>query len=141
MARRKGFKGIGFDELYKKFNEIGNVSNTKDTREIIRKAADKIGGDARRRLMSQVIRRTGQRLNPEKAIVVKLFSKQKPNNPMAFIAWDYKVSQLGHIFERGTRKMAARPFFRPAIDSKRNEAARVIERGLSKLIAKTVRKK
>lgn len=143
MAFKKcaGMGAIGFDELFKKFDELGNISNTKDTREIIRKAAGRIKGDAQRRLNSQVVRRTGTRLNPEKAIVAKLFSKQKPHNPMAFVAWDYKVSQLGHIFERGTRKMAARPFFRPAIDNKKGEAAKVIERDLAKLIDKTARKK
>ncbi len=141
FRKRAGFEGIGFDELFKKFDELGNISNTKDTREIIRKAAGRIKGDAQRRLNSQVVKRTGIRLNPEKAIVAKLFSNQKPHNPMAFIAWDYKVSQLGHIFERGTRKMSARPFFRPAIDSKKSEAAKVIEKGLKKLILRTETKK
>ncbi len=141
FKKRKGFKGIGFDELYKKLDELGNMSNTKDARGVMLKAARVIERDAQQRLESQVIRRTGIRLNPQKAIVTKEFAKQKPHNPMVFVAWDYKVSRLGHIFERGTRKMAARPFFRKAIDENQDKVGTSIFAGMKKMIEKTVRKK
>ena len=141
FKKRKGFKGIGFDELFKKLDELGNMSNTKDARGVMLRAARVIERDAQRRLESQVIRRTGIRLNPQKAIITKEFAKQKPHNPMVFVAWDYKVSQLGHIFERGTKKMAARPFFRKAIDENQDKVGASIFAGMKKMIEKIVRKK
>lgn len=41
-----------------------------------------------------------------------------------------------HMVEFGTKKMAARPFLRPAFESRRVEAAEVIKRRLAERIAK-----
>ena len=139
-SRRAGFTQ-GFDDLYLKLAKLGEISNTKDARNVMLKSARKIERDAKQRLESQVIRRTGIRLNPQKAIVTKLFSKQKPRNPMAFVAWDYKVSRLGHLFEYGTKNMSARPFFRKAIDGSHSIVTASISAGFKKLIERTATKK
>ena len=141
MAKKRGaMEIIGFDELYGKLAAIADISNTKETRNVMLTGAGRIKGDAQRRLSSQVVRRTGTRLNPEKAIVAKLFKKQRRQNPMAFAAWDYKVSQLGHLFEFGTKHMKARPFLRPAIDGTKTMVASVIEKGMKKIVEETARK-
>lgn len=42
---------------------------------------------------------------------------------------DRKIAPHAHLLEFGTVKMAARPFFRPAIDTSKNDVAEIIKNG------------
>lgn len=143
MARgRKGCDFVvGFDELFDKFEMLGGVPNTNETITSMVRGAKIIRDDAERRIENQTIRRTGQRLKAGEALKAKPFRRQKKGNPAAFVIWDYKVSKLGHIFEFGTKKIAARPFFRPAIDFNRSQITRRLGHDLKKIIEKVATKK
>jgi len=135
-------KGLGslnrkFDNLQRAFDGRRNFQYLAP---IFKGGAKLISERAKQILLSRIRHRTGEkRLNPEEALVAKVFSKQRQGGFAAFGAWDYKVSRLGHMFERGTIKMAARPFLRPAIDTMRYAASKHIRVGLRRIIGRAAR--
>lgn len=135
-------KGMG--SLNRKFDQLQRAldgrRNFQYLAPIFMGGAKLISERAKQILLSKVRRRTGEkRLNPEEALVAKVFSNQRQNDFAAFGAWDYKVSRLGHFFERGTKKMSARPFFRPAVDTMRYAASKYIRVGLRRIIGRAER--
>jgi len=103
---------------------------------IIYRATDVITQEARRNAP------TGETGNLKRGIVTKRWIS-KGYQSIFLSAVDYKISPHAHLVEYGHRliikgqrrgKVNAYPFFRPAVDVKRNEALKIIEDGTRKII-------
>lgn len=61
------------------------------------------------------------------AIYQAFVEKESGNGRAVYrISWNKKKAPHGHLLERGTSKMAARPFIRPSYDAKRSAAIQAV---------------
>jgi HK97 gp10 family phage protein len=75
--------------------------------------------------------------------LVKKYANTKANRRMNRVGKKFKTEGLAYYWkflEFGTSKMRARPFMRPAFDSKKQEAVRVLQRELDAAIQAQARK-
>ena len=126
----------GERELY---NAIKNLAGRFDPGKIegfIEKAANVITKQAKE---NAPVGKTG---NLKRGIVTKKWIS-KGHQTIYLSAVDYKISPHAHLVEYGHKliikgqkrgKVKAYPFFRPAVDAKRDEALRIIENGARKII-------
>jgi len=126
----------GDKELYEEIKALAGKFAPSKIENIIEKAADIITKQAKENAPVGV---TG---NLKKGIVTKKWIS-KGYQTIYLSAVDYKISPHAHLVEYGHRliikgqkrgKVKAYPFFRPAVDAKRNEALRIIEDGAIRII-------
>ena len=145
----------GMDKVKLKLNRLRGIVNEKalennflDAAKIIKSAAKQKAPIAKKGHWSKKGSRSGSQhwVEPgalRRGIVAKKFKGQTKHPPAAFCAIDYSIAPHAHLVEFGARggKMPATPFFRPAIDTTKNEVANEIKTGLRKAILKEVKKK
>ena len=121
----------GLRELQKDFDRLTKGFDPDQITEAGEKAAKPIRDDARQR----VPYRTGKLHD---AILVK---KQNPGKDYASViaAVDRVKAPHAHLVHDGTFKMAPRPFFRQAVESQGNRAAKIFKDELKKMVNKAVR--
>ena len=126
----------GDRELYNAIKALSGKFAPGKVEDFVEKAADIITKQAKENAPVGV---TG---NLKKGIITKKWIS-KGYQTIFLSTVDYKISPHAHLVEYGHRliikgqkrgKVKAYPFFRPAVDAKRNEALRIIEDGARKII-------
>ena len=126
----------GIKELRKAFKELSDSAQRGVLRTALRQAAKPVVKEARRRVPVD----TGL---TKKAIGTKVWLKK---DSVATVMIGVRRGRKGkrhfllHLLELGTRKMAARPFLRPALDSQKNAAVTALAKALKARIDKVVAK-
>lgn len=72
--------------------------------------------------------------NLRRGIVGKKYKTKRRHEPAAFAGIDYRIAPHAHLVEFGTKNMAARPFFKPAVEATRGQVERMIKQGILRLI-------
>ncbi|MBU1067476.1 HK97 gp10 family phage protein [Patescibacteria group bacterium] len=127
----------GLNELNAKFSALSKAVDSDELQERIFQAAKIIGDEAIRRAPR------GETGNLKSSIVAKKFKKVRPGQPAAFVGIDYSVGPHAHLVEfghGGPQPAPAHPFFRPAWDSKKKEAEKIIVDGVAKQVESEARK-
>lgn len=131
------FKVEGFREMSNVLKKLDRDVERKLGLSALRSGARKILAEAKRR-----VRKKTRRL--EKAIIIKALPKKSKVIQLAIGVKrgkkrnDETGAWYGHLIEFGTKFMPAKPYLRPALDSRHKEAIRVVGKRLWQLINKTV---
>ena len=73
------------------------------------------------------------------AVVTKKLRRVDQNPAPSIAAIDRRIAPHAHLPEYGTVKMSARPYFRPAVDSKAKEVSNHVQNNLKRLLDQAVR--
>ena len=121
----------GLRKLQKDFDKLTKGLSPDEITAAAEKAATPIRDAARQR----VPQKTGKLHD---AIVVK---KQNPGKNYASVlaAVDRVKAPHAHLVHDGTFKMAPRPFFRQAVESESNNAAKIFRDEIKKMVDRAVR--
>lgn len=71
--------------------------------------------------------------NLKRSLVAKLLDKRGDNPRVAIAAVDRKIAPHSGLVEWGTSKMAARPYFRPAVDAHKEGIASNIKKRIERV--------
>ena len=121
----------GLSALNAKFAALSKNIDSDELQERIFQAAKLVGDEAIRRAPR------GETGNLKNSIVAKKFKKVRPGQPAAFVGIDYSIGPHAHLVEfghGGPHPAKAHPFFRPAWDSKKSEAEKIIVDGIAKQV-------
>lgn len=122
------FKIEGKELLLRKLDKLSNSVNRNAVEPKVLKEAKTIADNARNRAPR------GPTGNLKRSLHARML-KQKTGYPViAIAAVDRKIAPHAHLVEFGTSKMAATPFFRPAVDECRGKAKRSLIQGIKNLI-------
>ena len=117
----------GAEEIMRDLRRLADCLPPEELEPIHRKAAGIITKDVKSRINSQFKKHTGNLARSPKTKKLKA----DRNEAAPYIsAIDRKVAPHAHLHELGTVKMPAKPFFRPAVDEKGEEAIKEIESGI-----------
>ena len=138
MAKRKAGGGvqldlIGDEAVQRKFKALEGKLQKKFARKSMRKAAKVIQKEAKARVP------TGKTGMLKKNIKVRSAKRSRSRigiNVVVGEGWYTGEQFYGAFVELGTSKQPARPFMRPALEDKRDEARRVLVDELQDLIQK-----
>ncbi len=130
-------------EVSRKIQSLVSALEAKDVEDVLLAGARIIRDDAKARAPVK-----SGRL--KKSIKAKKGKRRHKLFATAFASVDFKIAPHAPFVEYGTgpRKlksgksvgqMPAKPFFRPAIDARKDEVARVVEEGLARLIGRAAR--
>lgn len=120
-----GFEGMA--KVQKRIRTIMDESAGKDMKEAYLQGAIVIANEAKLRAP----------LGPTGNLKRGVFAARgDPNKRNALAGMNYRIAPHAHLVEYGTVKMVARPYFRPAITTKKDAAGRVIIDGLKKILEK-----
>lgn len=131
------FKLLGAKELEKVLHELGPA------------VANKVGGQALRAMAKPIIEQAQRTVavgdsgppHIRDNIRVSVPNKVKEDGSRTgFIGFHRDVSWRVHFLEFGTRHSAAKPFIRPALDEKADEAFQAMGRALARGMAREARK-
>lgn len=128
-----GFHIEGEKQLQKQLGEVARALGPDAVEKLAIKCAEIIVEDSRRRAPED----TG---TLKKAHIAKLLDRWGANPAPAVAKVNYSSRESvpaaphAHLVEWGTSKMAARPYFRPAVDSKGPVAAKRLREGLRRLV-------
>ena len=118
----------GADVIKTRFKILAGKVDSRQMESRMVAAADVITEKARQKAP---LGKTG---NLRRGIRSGRFRKKRIGQPAAFSAIDYRIAPHAHLVEYGTRFAAAKPFFRPAVDSSRGEVAAIIKSGVRSMI-------
>jgi len=134
VANKVNIKIDGLKELEKDFKRLTKCFKPEEIKKVAVDSAEIIRADAERRAP------LGPTGKLKKSNVVKTLDRNK-KRPAAIAAVDRKVAPHAHFMEFGTSKMAAKPFFRPAVETQGDKAASKFRDSLEKLVKKAVKSK
>ena len=131
VATGKAFKLEGVEQMKKEFTLLAKslspeaqLNARKQLKAILMKPAMVLRDEA----MDLAPRRTGK-------LASSIIAYDPGDDQQGVrVRQDKKIAFYGRFVERGTSKMAAKPFFRPAIQAVRPLVARMIQEDLKKLI-------
>jgi len=126
------FKLEGVLETVKALDKVSNSLKGKAMNKTLLKEAEIIAEDARDRAP------LGPTGNLKRSLHAKLLDEKTRFPHVAIAAVDRKIAPHAWIIEFGTSKMTARPFFRPAVDSRSRKVIDNIKNGAKKLVEKAV---
>lgn len=116
------FKFEGVRLALNKFGKLENAVSGPMTEQDALKKAKVIAEDARSRAP------LGPTGNLKRSLVARLLDKRGDNPRVAVAAVDRKIAPHSGLVEWGTSKMAARPYFRPAVDAHKEGIAKDIKK-------------
>ena len=122
----------GLDEVSRRIKSVLSPLEGKDVTDVLVKGARIIRDDAKQRAP----KRTGKL---RRSIKAKRGKKRGKLFSTAFAAVDVKVARYAYLVEYGTRHSAPKPYFRPAVDAKRDEVMRTVNDGIAELIGRAAR--
>lgn len=137
----KAFKWEGVPQLKKLFSQLaqeigpdGMGDAREKLKDVLMPAAMTLRDEARD--LAPVWKGKQQRNQPPPGTLRDAIyaAKGPDNSPGVVVAVNYRVAPYGIFVERGTSKMPAEPFFRPAINYTRPLVANLIADGLKGLI-------
>jgi len=123
----------GLDELERRIKSLRSALEAKDVEEILVKGARLVRDDAKRRAPR------GPTGNLRRGVKAKKGKRRGKMYSTAFAAMDYKVAPHAYLVEYGTSKMRARPYFRPAVDSMKDQVRQTVQAGIDKLLQEAIR--
>ena len=126
------FKIEGVLETVKVLDKVSNSIKGKVLGKNLLKQAEIIAEDARDRAP------LGPTGNLKRSLHAELLPEKTRFPTVAIAAVDRKIAPHAHLVEFGTSKMAARPFFRPAVDANGGKVIDNIKNGAKKLIERAV---
>lgn len=129
----------GLDELKKRLQKLANAIEGSQVEQILLDAAQPIADQARAWAPE------GPTGNLKRALLAKKLQRKGRKTAPVIAAVDRKIAPHAHLVEYGsqgrqhksgksTGSMPAKPYFRPAVDARKGDAARIIEDGLRRLI-------
>lgn len=121
-------KLIGVDALNRKLEKMVKAAGHKNTEPLILKLAETIRDRIRQKAP------VGPTGRLKRSPVAKLMPRKQNMPAIAIAGIDRKIAPHAHLVEFGTSRMAAHPFFRPAVDGCRRGVMERIKDGLKKLI-------
>lgn len=129
----------GMDEVLKRLNKVINGISAEQIEGVLMKGARVIKKEAERRVGAMFKVKTGRLSRSMRA---KRGKNRGQTFASVFAAIDrskIKGSPHAHLLEKGTSKMPAKPFWRPSIDTTRNEVADVVNKGIRDLLGGALR--
>lgn len=129
MAKGKGFvvEVAGLDEAVRRVQSLRYALEAKEVEKVLSKGMRVVRDEAKRRVPVK----TGLLKSAIKARIGKRRGKYVAS---AFAAVDYKKAPHAYLVEYGTRHSRAKPYFRPAWDTKAESVKRQIENDLRDLL-------
>ncbi len=123
----------GMRQLQRQIERLAKAFPEGKTEEISLQAAEVIAEDARQRAPVE-----SGRL--KRAIQAKRWKRGKSES-VVLAAVDRSKNGAPHagLVEFGTSRTAAKPYFRPAVESKSGESRRILEQGLRQLVEEAVK--
>ncbi len=121
------FRIEGVAQLAAQLGKVGKSLGGSGLEATFLKQANVIASDAQRRapLLTGALK---------KSIIARMLDKRGNNPRAAIAAVDRKKAPHAHLVEFGTSKMAAHPYFRPAVDANLSGAAKAVETDLRKSV-------
>ena len=132
MARKTEVRIDGLKDLQKDFEKLTKGFEPKQIEEASLESAEIIRADAERRAPR------GPTGNLKKAQIKKPL-KRGNNVASAIAAVDRKKAFYAGFVEFGTSRMAAQPYFRPAVESKGDAAAKHFREKLKQMVDEAVK--
>lgn len=138
----KAAKVAGLPELYEKLNALGEDLEGDEVNELLLKCAN-VAKDEVRSMAPYAVRegnreakRRGERwLHIRDAVYASLGDQSKDKRgPSAIVGMRGKNAPQAYWIEKGTSRMPAQPFFRPAIAAVRPQIASMLADGLKSII-------
>lgn len=129
MARSVKFTKVeGLAEFADAVEKLKGKVSGEDVRKVLMRGAFVIRDEAKARVPVD----TGKL----KESIIATYGKKDPDdlNVLVGVKYGKGGAPHAHLVEFGTSKMPPRPFFRPAVSSKKTEAGEKIAEGLKKLI-------
>ncbi len=123
----------GLDELERRIKSLRSALEAKEVEGILVEGARIIRDDAKRRAP------LGPTGNLRRGVKAKKGKRRGKMYSTAFAAMDWKVAPHAYLVEYGTSKMRARPYFRPAIDSMKDQVRQTVQAGVDKLLQEAIR--
>ena len=117
----------GLDEAVRRVQSITSSLEAREVEKVLSKGMRVVRDEAKRRVPV----RTGLLKSAIKARIGKRRGRFVAN---AFAAVDYKKAPHAYLVEYGTRHSRAKPYFRPAWDTKQAQVKKQIEEDLRKLL-------
>jgi len=117
----------GLDEAVRRVRSLTSSLEAKEVEQVLVKGMRVVRDEAKQRVPV----RTGLLKSAIKARIGKRRGKFVAS---AFAAVDYKKAPHAYLVEYGTRHSQAKPYFRPAWDSKKDQVKKQIEEDLRKLL-------
>ena len=134
------FKLEGIEELNRAVNGLISGLAPGNVEPLLMSAADIVTQEAQRNIDRQFNVVTGRLAGSP---VTKQLSSRDQHTPATAIAAIDRSHAAGaphaHFLERGTSRMRARPFFRPAVDAKRYAVVDAVATGVARLVQEAVR--
>lgn len=144
------FRTDGFVELSQILDALPDSLNRKIIKSALNKAANPIANAARQNLKSILSKSTNKRREKGRAPGNLIFSikgarakatrKYAQGVSIVLVGPKWDEGRHGHLIEFGTYKQAPRPFLRPAWDSQKKNAERVMKEQIEKLLHKEAKK-
>ncbi|WP_374711534.1 HK97-gp10 family putative phage morphogenesis protein [Symbiobacterium terraclitae] len=122
----------GLDEAVRRVRSLTSSLEAKEVEQVLVKGMRVVRDEAKQRVPV----RTGLLKSAIKAKIGKRRGKMVAG---AFSAVDFKRAPHAYLVEYGTRHSRAKPYFRPAWDTKQAEVKKQIEDGLRELLKKGLR--
>lgn len=131
MAKGKGFvvEVEGLDEAVRRVRSLTSSLEAKEVEQVLVKGMRVVRDEAKQRVPV----RTGLLKSAIKARIGKRRGKFVAG---AFSAVDFKKAPHAYLVEYGTRHSPAKPYFRPAWDTKKEAVKKQIEEDLRELLEK-----
>lgn len=134
MAKGKGFvvEVEGLEEAVRRVQSLKYALEANEVEKALSKGMRVVRDEAKRRVPVK----TGLLKSAIKARIGKRRGKYVAS---AFAAVDYKKAPHAYLVEYGTRHSQAKPYFRPAWDTKKDQVKKQIEEDLRKLLEGALR--
>ena len=134
------FKLEYIEELNRAVNDLISGLAPANVEPLLMSAADIVTQEVQRNIDRQFNVVTGRLAGSP---VTKQLPRWDQHNPATAIAAIDRTHAAGaphaHLLERGTSRMRARPFFRPAIDASRYAVVDTVATGVARLVQEAVR--
>ena len=127
MAKQQQVKIEGLQEFYKAIEDLTKGIRAKQTVGFRMQAAEAIVADAKSRAPFD----SGK-------LREAIHAKEMPKGGV-IAAVDRKQAPHAHLLEFGTSRMAAKPYFRPAVDAQTQKVLSILEQGYSNAIKGAVK--
>lgn len=135
----KGASNVaGLPELFRKLSDLGEAVESDDVYKVLMHGAFVLRDEAKDLAPYDPARKSGTHLRDAIFAAEGDPSKDK-RGPNVIAGVNSRLAPHAVLIEKGTSRMPAQPFWRPAITTVRGAVANIYAEGLKKIIAKVVK--
>lgn len=136
----KVFSLEGLPELNRAVDNLINGLAPDAVEPLLLSAADVITQQVQSNIDRQFTVRTGRLAGSPLTRQLDRWDRKEPATAISAIDRSHAGgAPHAHLLERGTSRMAAQPFFRPAVDAKRFEVVDIVAAGVAQMVEGAVR--